>query len=54
VAAALFELAQACQERGWSAEELLRAETDRREKALRREEARRSKRVAAGGPSKTS
>lgn len=43
VSTALFELAQACQERGWSAEELLRAETDRREKVLRREEARKSR-----------
>jgi MazG family protein len=37
---ALFDLAQACQEQGWNAEELLRAEIDRREKALRKAEAR--------------
>jgi MazG family protein len=43
VSTALYELAQACQERGWSAEELLRAETDRREKVLRREESRKSR-----------
>ncbi|MFM1768086.1 MAG: hypothetical protein RJA22_615 [Verrucomicrobiota bacterium] len=34
----LFELAAAAQARGWSAEELLRAETRRREKALRQAE----------------
>jgi uncharacterized protein YabN with tetrapyrrole methylase and pyrophosphatase domain len=36
--AALFELASAAQQRGWSAEELLRAETFKRERALRRRE----------------
>lgn len=35
----LFELAAAAQKQGWSAEELLRAEVQRREKALRRKEA---------------
>ncbi len=35
-AATLFELAAVCQERGWSAEELLRAETRRRERTWRR------------------
>lgn len=40
VARNLFELAQACQEKGWSAEELLRAELARREKALRKAEAK--------------
>lgn len=44
VAAALFELAARCQDRGWSAEELLRAETRRQERQLRLEERRR------GGP----
>ena len=34
----LFCLAQFAQERGWSAEELLRAETKRRERALRAKE----------------
>jgi hypothetical protein len=34
----LFELTQSAQARGWSAEELLRTETSRREKALRRAE----------------
>jgi uncharacterized protein YabN with tetrapyrrole methylase and pyrophosphatase domain len=36
----LFGLAQACQEQGWDAEELLRAEVDRREKVLRKAESR--------------
>jgi MazG family protein len=35
----LLELAEACENRGWSAEELLRAEVARRERALRRREA---------------
>ncbi len=39
----LFELAALCQDKGWSAEELLRAETRRREQAMRRTEARRSR-----------
>jgi MazG family protein len=34
----LFELASAAQAQGWSAEELLRAEVQRREKALRKKE----------------
>ena len=34
----LFELAEAAQARGWSAEELLRSEISRRERALRRAE----------------
>lgn len=38
VGAALFELASAAQQRGWSAEELLRAEIRKRERALRRRE----------------
>jgi hypothetical protein len=36
VAALLFELSALCQERGWSAEELLRVEAQRREWAWRR------------------
>lgn len=40
-AEALFDLAARCQEAGWSAEELLRAELGRREAAWRREERRR-------------
>jgi uncharacterized protein YabN with tetrapyrrole methylase and pyrophosphatase domain len=41
LAARLFELAEAAQARGWSAEELLAAETRKRERALRKLEARR-------------
>jgi uncharacterized protein YabN with tetrapyrrole methylase and pyrophosphatase domain len=40
----LFALAQFAQEQGWSAEELLRSETRRRERALRRLEKRRASR----------
>lgn len=40
VAEMLFELAAMCQERGWSAEALLRAEARRRERAWRRVETR--------------
>lgn len=40
MAKALFDLAAHCQERGWSAEELLRGEVKRREAALRRAERR--------------
>jgi XTP/dITP diphosphohydrolase len=40
---ALFDLAAAAQGRGWSAEELLRTETRKREQALRRQESRRAK-----------
>jgi MazG family protein len=40
IASELFALAQAAQERGWSAEDLLRAEILRREKAWRRKERR--------------
>ena len=39
----LFDLAQYAQAKGWSAEDLLRAETNRRERLLRREERRRGK-----------
>ncbi len=41
VAESLFQIAARCQEQGWSAEELLRAETRRRESRWRREESRR-------------
>ncbi len=37
----LFELASKAQSKGWSAEDLLRAEIQRREKKLKKEEARR-------------
>ncbi len=40
--AELFELARQAQEQGWSAEELLRAETRQRERAWRKEEAKRA------------
>jgi MazG family protein len=43
VAAALFALARFCQEKGWSAEELLRQETGRCEKTWRREERKSAK-----------
>lgn len=38
----LFELAQYAQTQGWSAEELLRAETRKQERALRRQEKKKS------------
>jgi uncharacterized protein YabN with tetrapyrrole methylase and pyrophosphatase domain len=38
VARELFDLAQYCQSRGWNAEALLRSETQKRERALRRRE----------------
>jgi len=41
----LFALAQFAQEQGWSAEELLRRETQRRERALRAREKRQAARV---------
>jgi MazG family protein len=40
VATLLFDLAALCQDRGWNAEDLLRAETRRRERAWRRAETR--------------
>lgn len=40
---ALFDLAQVAQAQGWSAEELLRAESGRREKEWRREERRKDR-----------
>jgi MazG family protein len=48
VAGMLFELAALCQERGWTAEELLRGEARRRERVWRREE----KRLAATRPAR--
>lgn len=45
----LFELAALCQAKGWSAEELLRSETRRRERAMRQEEARRERARPPGG-----
>jgi uncharacterized protein YabN with tetrapyrrole methylase and pyrophosphatase domain len=44
MAAALFELAARCQDRGWAAEDLLRTEAGRRERAWRRAEARGTRR----------
>ncbi|MDW7980170.1 MAG: hypothetical protein RMH97_06350, partial [Verrucomicrobiales bacterium] len=41
IAQRLFRLAELAQSRGWSAEELLRAEVARRQKALRKLEARK-------------
>ena len=41
IAATLFQLAELCQTRGWSAEELLRAEIKRRERSWRRAEQKR-------------
>ena len=38
VALLLFQFAELCETRGWSAEELLRAETKKKERALRRRE----------------
>ena len=42
MAAKLFEIAEQAQARGWSAEALLRAEIQKRERALRRSEKKRS------------
>jgi uncharacterized protein YabN with tetrapyrrole methylase and pyrophosphatase domain len=47
VARQLFELAQQAQARGWSAEDLLRAETKRRERAFRQVERKRSSEASA-------
>ena len=44
----LFELAQFAQERGWSAEDLLRGEIKRRERALRAREKRQAKQSPRG------
>lgn len=43
--AVLFDLVRGAHDRGWSAEELLREETARRERAWRREERRRAGRI---------
>ena len=43
LATELFDLAQAAQARGWSAEEVLRAEIQKRERAWRRREAAKSR-----------
>ena len=48
VAQALFLIAQQCQEAGWSAEELLRQETGKRERAWRNAEQRAVARPAGG------
>jgi len=44
----LFALAQFAQEQGWSAEDLLRSETKRRERVLRENEKRETKRTQGG------
>ncbi len=44
----LFEWAEYCQQRGWSAEELLRAEVGRREKGWRKTESRKKPGATAG------
>ena len=46
----LFELVRSAQSKGWSAEELLRGETKKQERALRRLEQRESKKLAAVPP----
>jgi transposase InsO family protein len=48
VAERLFALAQFAQEQGWSAEDLLRSETKRRERVLREKEKRETKRTQGG------
>lgn len=48
VAQALFLIAQHCQEAGWSAEELLRQETGKRERAWRKAEQRAAARPVGG------
>jgi len=47
MASQLFELAAQAQVRGWSAEELLRGEIQKREKLLRRQEQKRRAKVAS-------
>jgi len=47
MAKALFDLAAGAQERGWSAEELLRAEARKQERAWRRQELKQSGRSAS-------
>ena len=48
VAERLFALAQFAQEQGWSAEDLLRSETKKRERALREKEKREAKPSSGG------
>ena len=48
MAGLLFELASQCQAKGWSAEELLRQETSRRERVFRRQERTRKTEDSAG------
>jgi XTP/dITP diphosphohydrolase len=48
LAESLFALAQFAQERGWSAEDLLRSETKRRERMLRKQEKRQAKTTPVG------
>ena len=48
----LFELARQAQERGWSAEDLLRAETLRHEKTWRKIEAAKATKAKQGTPHK--
>ncbi len=48
VGSRLMELAGICQDRGWSAEELLRTETGRRERAWRRAEASAARKSKPG------
>jgi uncharacterized protein YabN with tetrapyrrole methylase and pyrophosphatase domain len=50
LAGELFELVRAAQSKGWSAEELLRAEIKKQERALRRLEKSESKKLAAVPP----
>lgn len=54
VANALFELAAQCQQRGWSSEDLLRQEAQRRERAWRKAEQRQSKASPAASRSSAS
>ncbi|MFO1501880.1 MAG: MazG family protein [Verrucomicrobiota bacterium] len=46
IAAQLFDLAQLCQKKGWNAEALLRGETKKRGRALRRREQQAAHRVS--------
>lgn len=51
IGAQLFELARFCQERGWHAEDLLRSETKRRERAFRIAERRAAGKQSSARPS---
>ena len=53
LAAKLFELAQEAQQKGWSAEELLRAESARHERAWRREDSQQAPRALKPRAGKT-